>query len=1068
MKFLFTILTIFCSTLCIAQYVVNPVFDRADTPSFRVKKIEITSDTTYVHCLYYAEENSWANISSCTYVEDVSSGSKYPIIEAVGIPFNPDKRNFSESEIIEVVLSFPQISAKKINIIENKDDNESFNIYGIDFNKSYETSYTESDVDFYRNLAVQKENENDWNAAIGYTMKQLDASKFVSGIHSKEAAFVMFNLTMEYSEIEDYDKMIEWGKNAIEILGVLPPDSIALNVLARAYGNIGTAYIAKKNETGFQYMEHSLATRKMLSGISTLDYEEYLIRLANNYYYWENYPKALLYGKEIVSIYEKKYKEDNSEYGCVYIQSLNNLCGFYMGMHQFDEAINVARKALELIDNGVCEDVSWWKFAVCTNLAAALASTGQVDEGIAYIENIINEYQDGQSVDNRFLINSKMLLAEMQLDNKQDTIKAIHEYESILKIIEDSIAVGKQLYPAYTEILHKLHKVYTYRDRNTGLRYLKKAVQAQKEWTGDKSIAYANVLLKYVDSAFLWNLVEGKSTDSLYLYLRTSFEIIKRFYNNSIYTMSKTERSDYWERYKRIFTQRIPTFSGLAQTGEWNSLAYDASLFYKGVLLSSEIELKKVVQASADSTLSDLYLGYIRDLSLLEEQCSMKYVSIDADSLKSEIKEKEFLLSQKISRFGMQYKGTNFSWKEVKDKLGEDDVAIEIVSYESLDGSTMYYDAYVINNTLGAPMQIFLFNETTLKELVRPDSIDYIGLSSLIWGNETLSDIIKEKKNIYFSTSGTLNTIGIEYLPISRKSNISDKYNLYRLSSTRMLCVENDSTPIMNACLYGGLDYNYMETKQSKVSNSVSKLSRSFLESLVLRGDFDPLIGSKQEIEQIKLEMVNKSLNCIAYIGTEGTEDSFKDMSGSQINIIHLSTHGMYFPYDSNDLGDNNFSFIISDETDGASYIDTENRTLTRSFLVMSGGNRLIHRDSIPIGTNDGILTALEISHLDFSNLDLVVLSACQTALGAIESEGVYGLQRGFKKAGANTILMSLDKVDDEATKILMVEFYKNLMSGKTKHQSLKEAQKYLRRVANGKYDNPKYWASFIMLDGLN
>ena len=118
--------------------------------------------------------------------------------------------------------------------------------------------------------------------------------------------------------------------------------------------------------------------------------------------------------------------------------------------------------------------------------------------------------------------------------------------------------------------------------------------------------------------------------------------------------------------------------------------------------------------------------------------------------------------------------------------------------------------------------------------------------------------------------------------------------------------------------------------------------------------------------------------------------------------------------------------------------------------------------------TGDGILTSLEISHLDLFGTNLVVLSACQTGLGDVTSEGVYGLQRGFKKAGAKTILMSLDKVDDEATRILMVEFYKNLMSGKTKHQSLRDAQKYLRQVENGKYNDPKYWASFIMLDGLN
>ena len=125
------------------------------------------------------------------------------------------------------------------------------------------------------------------------------------------------------------------------------------------------------------------------------------------------------------------------------------------------------------------------------------------------------------------------------------------------------------------------------------------------------------------------------------------------------------------------------------------------------------------------------------------------------------------------------------------------------------------------------------------------------------------------------------------------------------------------------------------------------------------------------------------------------------------------------------------------------------------------------HRE-IPEGSDDGILTAKEISNLDLFGVDIVVLSACQTGLGDISGEGVYGLQRGFKKAGVNTILMSIDKVDDEATRILMVEFYKNLMNGKTKHQSLRDAQKYLRSVDNGKYDDPKYWASFIMLDGID
>ncbi len=116
---------------------------------------------------------------------------------------------------------------------------------------------------------------------------------------------------------------------------------------------------------------------------------------------------------------------------------------------------------------------------------------------------------------------------------------------------------------------------------------------------------------------------------------------------------------------------------------------------------------------------------------------------------------------------------------------------------------------------------------------------------------------------------------------------------------------------------------------------------------------------------------------------------------------------------------------------------------------------------------DDGILTAKEIARLDLSKVDIIVLSACETGLGDISCEGVFGLQRGLKKAGVKSLLISLWKVDDEATQILMSEFYKNLISGETKVEAFKEAQTYLRSTQDGKLNNPKYWAAFIMLDAL-
>ena len=95
----------------------------------------------------------------------------------------------------------------------------------------------------------------------------------------------------------------------------------------------------------------------------------------------------------------------------------------------------------------------------------------------------------------------------------------------------------------------------------------------------------------------------------------------------------------------------------------------------------------------------------------------------------------------------------------------------------------------------------------------------------------------------------------------------------------------------------------------------------------------------------------------------------------------------------------------------------------------------------------------------------MVVLSACQTACGELSGDGVFGLQRGFKKAGAKTLLMSLWQVDDRATQILMVEFYKNMLKISDNWTALKDAINYLRTTENGRYDKPEYWAAFILLD---
>lgn len=81
--------------------------------------------------------------------------------------------------------------------------------------------------------------------------------------------------------------------------------------------------------------------------------------------------------------------------------------------------------------------------------------------------------------------------------------------------------------------------------------------------------------------------------------------------------------------------------------------------------------------------------------------------------------------------------------------------------------------------------------------------------------------------------------------------------------------------------------------------------------------------------------------------------------------------------------------------------------------------------------------------------------------IGELNSDGVFGLQRAFKRAGVETLIMSLWKVSDNATQLLMTEFYRNWLSGQDKHTAFRRAQDAVRE----RYEEPTYWAGFIMLD---
>ena len=146
-----------------------------------------------------------------------------------------------------------------------------------------------------------------------------------------------------------------------------------------------------------------------------------------------------------------------------------------------------------------------------------------------------------------------------------------------------------------------------------------------------------------------------------------------------------------------------------------------------------------------------------------------------------------------------------------------------------------------------------------------------------------------------------------------------------------------------------------------------------------------------------------------------------------------MATHGYYYN---------------QAEAESLDYFGSKSSIGVRSGLVLSGGNHVWNGEPIPSGAEDGILTADEISGMDLSGTKLLTLSACQTALGDIGSDGVYGMQRSFKVAGVNTIVMSLWQVDDEACYLMMGKLYEGIVKGLSCHEAFKSAQAFIRKWA--------------------
>jgi CHAT domain-containing protein len=214
-----------------------------------------------------------------------------------------------------------------------------------------------------------------------------------------------------------------------------------------------------------------------------------------------------------------------------------------------------------------------------------------------------------------------------------------------------------------------------------------------------------------------------------------------------------------------------------------------------------------------------------------------------------------------------------------------------------------------------------------------------------------------------------------------------------------------------------------------------------------------PLPGTKKELEDINLILKGAGIKTKLEMGAEATEESVKDLKSP--GLVHIATHGFFMP----DINISDDSPVFGIEPSAA-----REKPMLRSGILLKGAAYAFEGiDQKEISeVNNGVLTAYEVMNLDFDKTSLVVLSACETGLGDLKTgEGVYGLQRAFLVAGADALIMSLWKVNDDATQKLMTAFYKNLSASGNYKQAFKNAQLSLKK----EYSDPYFWGAFVIIE---
>jgi CHAT domain-containing protein/Tfp pilus assembly protein PilF len=912
-------------------------------------------------------------------------------------------------------------------------------------------------------------------------------------------AMSLNNLAGLSSSMGNYAAAESFYRQSLEIKEkILGSDDL---YLASGFNNFAALYDNEgKYAESEELYKKSLAIREKKQGKDHPDIANVLNNIGVLYFKQAKNNEAEQLFNKALKIYEKTYGNEHRQV----ISVITNLASIYIEQGRYIDAVSMAKKSIAIVEKMFGHDDPEVAFPL-SSLARVCELQGNYEESEEIYKRILNikekTYGKSHPATAVTLNNLGLLYTKIERYDKADSLltRSLNIYEKTFGSEHTGVALAldnlTNIYirqNRFSEADSFSHRSIAIRQKIQGLthpelgtpymnlgglnerqnkleesaRYYEKALNILENSRGPN---HPEIVRPLINLARI-NKIRQKYAEAEPIFKRINniqLEQIDRYFPG----MSENGKEQFYSTLKNNF-ELFTDFAirRMDKNPEIINELLNLQLSIKALILNSTNKVKRRILNGNDEELKNKYKQWIylkeyinRTSSLTKDRLQRR--NINPDSLEKAANEIEKELNARSEIFAKEFDKKRVTWRELQSKLKDNEAALEIIRYRLHDREftdSVLYAVIILTKKMKDHPEIVLLNDGKNMEgsylqaylgmLQLEDKISYKRYFSRI--ETALPGNISK---IYLSPDGVYNRINLLTLRKPDGKYLIEKYDIRLVGNLKDIVEPSfganmKSNEKNTAELFGFPNYKLNESNFSVDTTAGRKERDTPFQRLndLQRFALVDLPGTKMEVMEIQDLFLKKKWEINAHLGDDALEEKIKDLINPK--VLHLATHGFFLEDAINDKSN-------SPNLSTRSFYDNP---LLRSGLLFAGAQLTIEgkRSENPESDN-GILTAYEAMNLNLDNTDLVVLSACQTGLGAIRNgEGVYGLQRAFYIAGAKSIIMSLWSVSDDATQELMTSFYSKWLSTGDKRTAFRDAQMKMK----SKYKFPFFWGTFVMI----